>query len=666
MIGRSRPTPNEKSGKSRHCELGGAQGSSRPCDKCCVADDEDRLRGGLAGVKVEDVKINSGVAPGCNPTTAVAPDPVGKGAVVVVAVVACLGLLPWLGASMFADEGATLYSAHLSWSNLWAQSQHVDLVLLPYYAIIHFWLMVSGNIEWVRALSLFAYFGTIVVVGWTGLRIAGRWCGIIAAVLTATSTLVVEKSLNARPYALSIFLVALCSLVLLKWLTDSRTRWMWVFSILALLATAMQLFSLLAPVSMLFAVLVVHPDLIVQRLRTLLAPLALLAFASIAWIAACIGEVGQVNWIANQSTATRLLAEVRGPLIGQVYGFLLFLVVVVIVTKVAIVWNPDTRNSIARRVSQDRNILALTVGWLLIPTVVLSIASFAHPIFADRYVATSAPAAALLVAFICVRAFPETLDPSRTSDRTANRKRQNRTMAILGAVAAVVLAIGYVGSASALQEDLQGPARYVAQHAQSGDVIALPDHALTSAIGYYLEKDNRLVPLWPQLGVRQRYVEGFDLSSHPPSPGTFPRRLWLVWDGSVPGVVRWARTLERDGYVILRVKRFNGSSAWLFGFLRPATTVIIPSSGATLSGTNAVLGATASGNGLNVTKVQFALSGGPYSHTVIGRAGFTGAGALFEWNTTTVPNGTYALQSLATNAAGKTSYSPAITVKVGN
>ena len=86
---------------------------------------------------------------------------------------ATLGLLPWLGISMFADEGATLYSAHLSWSDLWAQSLHVDLVMLPYYVLVHFWLMLSGSIAWVRALSLFAYFGTIVAAGGLGLRIAG-------------------------------------------------------------------------------------------------------------------------------------------------------------------------------------------------------------------------------------------------------------------------------------------------------------------------------------------------------------------------------------------------------------------------------------------------------------------------------------------------------------
>ena len=88
-------------------------------------------------------------------------------------------------------------------------------------------------------------------------------------------------------------------------------------------------------------------------------------------------------------------------------------------------------------------------------------------------------------------------------------------MAILGVAATVVLVIGYSASASTLQEDLQSPARYLAQHAQKGDVIALSDHAVTSVFEYYLADDKRLIPLWPQLGVQQRYVEGFDLSLHP-------------------------------------------------------------------------------------------------------------------------------------------------------
>ena len=565
---------------------------------------------------------------------------------------------------MFADEGATLYSGRLSWTDLWAQSRHVDLVLLPYYVLIHFWMIVSGNIAWVRALSLLAFFGTIVVIGWTGLRLAGRWCGIIASVLTATSALLVGKSLNARPYELSTFLVVLCAVVLFRWLEDSRPRWIWAFSILALLATAMQLFSLLAPVAMLACVLAVRPALIGHRLRTLLAPVALLVVVSCAWVVACIGEVGQVNWIANESTGTRLLAEIRGPIVGQFYDFVLIVVAVVVVTRLAVVWTGGGRDAILGRVSQDRDVLALTLGWAVIPTLVLSLVSFIHPIFSVRYVAASAPGVALLSGFVCVRTFPNILDPARRSDESPHRRLQIRAMAAIGVVTAILLVIGSVESASAQQEDLQGPAEYAAQHWENGDVIGLPDHAITSAVQYYLTNNVSQLRLWPQLGVRQRYVEGFDLSLHP--SGGFPRRVWIVNDGSVAGVTRFERILVRDGYAVVDFKQFNGSSIALFTYAVPTTSVAYPWNGATLRGASAFLLAAIKANGTTITKVQFALSGGGYHRKIIGAASFTEFGAAFGWNTTTVPNGSYSLQSVVTDKAGNSSSSVSINIRIDN
>jgi hypothetical protein len=617
----------------------------------------------LVGVKVDGLKVRSGVAPCSNATSVRGSDRVGMGAVVGIAMAASLGLLPRLGEAMFADEGATLYSARLSWSNLWAQSLHVDLVVLPYYVLIHFWLMASGNIAWVRALSLIAYCATIVVVGWMGLRIAGRWCGIIAAVLTATSSLLVGKSLNARPYELSTLLVTMCAASLFIWLYDNRARWLWVFSVLALLATAMQLFSLLAPLSMLACILVVHPAMIAQRLRSLLAPIALLAVASGAWVMACVRELSQVNWIASESLENRLFDEIRGPAIGQSYDLVLFVVAVLVLFKLTTNWTRDARDTVVDEVGRDRDILALAIGWAAVPTVLLALASFAHPIFSARYVAASAPGVALLTALVCVRAFPKILDTSRASESLAHKRLRSPWIASFGVAAIVVLVIGYRGSASAQQEDLRSPARYAAQHAQRGDVIALPDHAITSAVEYYLASDKRHIHLWTQLGIQQRYVEGFDLSLHP--SGGYPHRVWLLDDGSVLGVTRFQRTLQDEGYVVGDYKPFNGATLFTYYLPLPATSVLVPSRGATLSGTEVTLDASENSHG-NGTKVQFVLTGGSYSKSVIGTAGFTMFGAYLAWNTTSVPNGNYVLQSVLTDAVGEVSYSPPVSINIDN
>jgi hypothetical protein len=76
----------------------------------------------------------------------------------------------------------------------------------------------------------------------------------------------------------------------------------------------------------------------------------------------------------------------------------------------------------------------------------------------------------------------------------------------------------------------------------------------------------------------------------------------------------------------------------------PTTAVLIPSNGASVSGVSSLLDATASAN---VTYLTFELSGGTLSDQLIATATPTIYGWLAEWNTASVPNGTYTLQSVA-------------------
>jgi hypothetical protein len=95
----------------------------------------------------------------------------------------------------------------------------------------------------------------------------------------------------------------------------------------------------------------------------------------------------------------------------------------------------------------------------------------------------------------------------------------------------------------------------------------------------------------------------------------------------------------------------------------PTTSVVIPSSGATQSGTAALLDASASAN---VTSVKYELTGGTLTNQLIATATPTYYGWLAQWNTTTVPNGTYTLQSVAAYSGGVTGTSPGVTVTVAN
>ena len=95
----------------------------------------------------------------------------------------------------------------------------------------------------------------------------------------------------------------------------------------------------------------------------------------------------------------------------------------------------------------------------------------------------------------------------------------------------------------------------------------------------------------------------------------------------------------------------------------PSTEVVVPSSGVTVSGPQVVLDATASSG---VTQVQFELIRGSPSNSVIVTATPTLFGWLAYFNSTTVPNGTYTLQSVATDSVGETRSSPSVTITVNN
>ncbi len=93
------------------------------------------------------------------------------------------------------------------------------------------------------------------------------------------------------------------------------------------------------------------------------------------------------------------------------------------------------------------------------------------------------------------------------------------------------------------------------------------------------------------------------------------------------------------------------------------TTVLVPSNGATLSGSSAVLDASASGTS-DITGVQFVINGVSSFYEAMGPAVATLYGWIAEWSLSGVPAGTYTIESIATESGGGTATSPPVTVTV--
>ncbi len=137
-------------------------------------------------------------------------------------------------------------------------------------------------------------------------------------------------------------------------------------------------------------------------------------------------------------------------------------------------------------------------------------------------------------------------------------------------------------------------------------------------------------------------------------------------------IASWDTTTVADGtYTLQSVAYDSGDLSRRSAGVRitvdnvpPATAVSVPSDGATLTGTQ-TLDASASDAG-GVTKVEFHLTGGTLNDAVIATATLTYYGWIASWDTTTVPNGTYTLQSVAYDNGGNSTHSAAIGITVAN
>ena len=138
---------------------------------------------------------------------------------------------------------------------------------------------------------------------------------------------------------------------------------------------------------------------------------------------------------------------------------------------------------------------------------------------------------------------------------------------------------------------------------------------------------------------------------------------WLAtWNTAyvLPGTY----TLQSEAYDAAGSNSFSPPVTITVAAQGPTTAMVLPASGSTLTGTQ-FLSASAT-DPLGVSSVTFLLTGGTFNNTLIATGTPTLYGWLAAWNTATVPNGTYTIQSFATGTSGLTTESTGNLATVAN
>jgi mannosyltransferase len=299
--------------------------------------------------------------------------------------------------SFWYDEAATISASYSrSLAQLWHMVGNVDAVHGLYYVFMHGWFAMFPPTEfWSRVPSGLAVGGAAAGVVVLCKQFSTRTVALSAGVLCAILPRATWAGIEARPYALTM-LAAAWSTVLLVHAMRRNNDWIWLCY-----AVAMAL-SILLDIYLALMFLAHAAFLCVYRpARTVVVRFAVTMVCTCLsvtpFVKLVVGQAHQIVWISPVGRRT-----VEDVAVQQYFERSpLFLIVSACVAVIAIIlW----RFTSARLAEKDRQLLALAIAWLAVPTaVILGWSALVHPIYTPRYLCFTAPAVAVLLG-VCIGA----------------------------------------------------------------------------------------------------------------------------------------------------------------------------------------------------------------------------------------------------------------------
>jgi mannosyltransferase len=297
--------------------------------------------------------------------------------------------------SLSRDESATLAAVHRSFPQLVRMLGTVDVVHGLYYALTWVVVRIGGSGEFaVRLPSAVALAVAAAVVTALGRRLVSGWAGLAAGLVFAVLPSVSWFAETAREGALVAALGTVASYCLVRALqaAAARRRWMIAYGVtLAVLGLA-NLFGLLIVVAHAVTLACLRRRYRVDRglvLGWLIAVVAAVIVLSPVAVAG-YGQLHQIHWLRPPGLKDVLSVQrIIAP------STLLLLLTVVICLAGVAVSAAGGRSRLPR--NWPAGLVALGLPWLVLPPVILLVASLAHPVYTYRYIVYCIPAAALLI-----------------------------------------------------------------------------------------------------------------------------------------------------------------------------------------------------------------------------------------------------------------------------
>jgi mannosyltransferase len=303
--------------------------------------------------------------------------------------------------SFWYDEAATISASYSrSLTQLWHMLRNVDAVEGLYYLLMHGWFKIFPPTEfWSRVPSALAIGGAAAGVVVLGKQFSSRTVALASGVVCAILPRATWAGIEARPYALSMMAAAWLT-VLLVYATRRNTIAAWLsYGIVLAMSTLLDVYLLLlSPAYLVFICFFRRSRTVVLRfaLASVLACCALTPF-----LIAAIGQAHQISWVAP--IGHRTIEDVAIQQYFERSPPFTILSALIVATAIAL-WLFTS----ARLAEEDRQLLTLAIGWLVIPTAVIVIWSvLVHPVYTPRYLCFTAPAMALVLG-VCIGALAVT------------------------------------------------------------------------------------------------------------------------------------------------------------------------------------------------------------------------------------------------------------------